>query len=74
MIYLLGKLDMKAVRTAAQQVFAERATHEFPPTVQIAAEWGPEFEVLAKELGYPTTSAAEIEARFHAFVVLLARA
>ena len=74
LIYLLGKLDMKAVRTAAQQVFAERATHEFPPTVQIAAEWGPEFEVLAKELGYSTTSATEIESRFRTFVDLMAKA
>ncbi|MEO8737097.1 MAG: hypothetical protein ABI380_11205, partial [Edaphobacter sp.] len=42
-----------AVRVAADGVFAERATHAFPPTVQIAAKWQPELEVLAKELGYP---------------------
>jgi hypothetical protein len=66
-------LEVKAVRAAAEQVFAERATHDFPPTVQIAAEWQPELEVLAKELGYSTTSGTEIEARFRAFVVLLAR-
>lgn len=52
LIDLLDKLDVKAVRAAAEQVFAERATHDFPPTVQIAAEWQPELEVLAKELGY----------------------
>jgi hypothetical protein len=52
-------------------VFADRATHEFPPTVQIAAEWRPELEVLAEELGYPVTSATEIESRFRAFVALL---
>jgi Nucleotidyl transferase AbiEii toxin, Type IV TA system len=74
LIDLLGKLDVKAVRAAAQQVFSERATHEFPPAVQIAAEWRPELEVLAKELGYPMTSATEIEARFRAFVELLAQA
>ena len=65
---------MKAVRAAAEQVFAERATHDFPPTVQIAAEWQPELEVLAKELGYSTTSATEIETRFRAFVDLVANA
>ena len=73
LIDMLGKLDAKKVRAAAEQVFEERATHAFPPTVQIAAEWQPELEVLAKDLGYPMTSATEIEARFRAFVVLLAR-
>jgi len=74
LIDLLGKLDVKAVRAAALQVFAERATHDFPPSVQIAAEWQPELEVLAKDLGYSTTSATEIESRFRAFVELLANA
>jgi hypothetical protein len=61
LIDMLGKLDAKKVRAAAEQVFEERATHAFPPTVKIAAEWKPELEVLAKELGYSTTSATEIE-------------
>ena len=74
MIDLLGKLDVKAVRAATAQVFTERATHDFPPTGEIPAEWQPELEVLAKELGYSTTSATEIEARFRAFVDLLAKA
>ena len=74
LIELLGKLDLKGVRVAAEGVFGERATHAFPPTVQIAAEWQPELEVLAKELGYPTTSATEIESRFEVFVDLLAKA
>jgi hypothetical protein len=74
LIDLLGKLDVKVVRAAAEQVFAERATHDFPPTVQIEADWQPELEMLAKELGYSTTSAIEIEARFRAFVDLLAKA
>jgi hypothetical protein len=34
LIELLGKLDVKRVRAAAEQVFEERATHAFPPTVQ----------------------------------------
>ena len=74
LIDLLGKLDVKAVPAAAEQVFAERATHDFPPTVRIAVEWQPELEVLAKELGYSTTSATEIESRFRAFVDLLGKA
>jgi hypothetical protein len=57
-------MDAVAVRAAAEHVFAQRATHKFPPAIQIPAEWRPELEALAKELGYPATSAAEIEARF----------
>jgi Nucleotidyl transferase AbiEii toxin, Type IV TA system len=68
LINLLGELDVVAVRAAAEQVFTARATHGFPPTIRIPAEWQPELEILAKELGYPATSAKEIEARFRAFV------
>jgi len=71
LIDLLGKLDVKAVRAAAKQVFAQRATHAFPQLIQIPEEWKPELEVLAKELGYPATSAAEIEVRFRTFVHLV---
>jgi hypothetical protein len=74
LIDLLGKLNVTAVRAAAEQVFTQRATHDFPPAIRIPAEWKPELEVLAKELGYPATSAAEIEARFRAFVDLIANA
>jgi hypothetical protein len=69
----LGKLDVRAVRAAAEQVFAQRARLDLPPLIRIPAKWKPELEVLAKELGYPATSAVEIEARFHAFVDVLAR-
>ena len=72
LINLLGRLDPFAVRAAAEQVFAARATHGFPPTVRIPAEWQSELEVLSKELGYPATAAREIEARFQAFVDLVA--
>jgi hypothetical protein len=68
------KLDVTAVRAAAEQVFAQRATHDFPPVIRIPAEWHPELETLAKELGYPAVSAVEIEARFRTFVDVVARA
>jgi hypothetical protein len=68
LINLLGRLDPVAVRAAAEQVFTARATHGFPPTVRTPPEWQLELEVLSKELGYPATSAREIEARFQAFV------
>ena len=68
LIHSLGKLDIREVRRSAVEVFAHRATHSFPPLVRIPVEWEPELEVLAKDLGYPTISAAEIETRFRAFV------
>jgi hypothetical protein len=68
LIDLLGKLDWLAVHEAAEKIFAARATHSFPPAIHIPAEWRLELESLAKELGYSTTSAAEIESRFRAFV------
>jgi Nucleotidyl transferase AbiEii toxin, Type IV TA system len=74
LIELLGKLDLKAVRVAAESVFAERATHAFPPTVQIAEGWRPELEVMAEDLGYPATTATEIERKFRSLVELLATA
>ncbi len=71
MIDLLGRLNIQTVREAAESVFAERATHPFLPTVAIPVERRLELEALAKELGYPMTSSAEIEARFRAFVARL---
>ena len=68
---MLGQLDVKEIGVAAAQVFAERATHDFPPVIHIDPAWGPELEVMAEDLGYSTTSAAEIEARFRAFVASL---
>jgi predicted nucleotidyltransferase component of viral defense system len=74
LIELLGKVSRTEVRVAAEAVFAHRATHSFPPVVQIPTEWQPELEGLAKDLGYPTSSAAEIETRFRAFVESVANA
>lgn len=71
LIELLGKLDVPAVRDAAKKVFAARATHAFPPAIQIPNEWRLELEALARDLGYPVSSATEIEVRFRDFVVRL---
>jgi hypothetical protein len=64
LIDLLGKMNLMTVRVAAEHVFEQRATHKFPPEIKLPVEWKPELEALAKELGYPATTAAEIEARF----------
>lgn len=47
-IDLLGKLDMWAVRKAAEQVFTQRVSHDFRPPIQIPDDWKPQLEVLAK--------------------------
>jgi hypothetical protein len=63
---MLGKLDRVRPRLAAERIFRERGTHTFPPAFQLPATWRPELEGLARELGYPSTTASEIEAEFHA--------
>lgn len=73
LIDLFGCLDIGSVRAATMQLFAERATHNFLPAVKIPTEWGAELEGLAKGLGSPVTSPAEIEGRFRALVDAIAR-
>lgn len=68
LIDMLGQLDYRGVAQAAQRVFAKRAAHPFPPSVSINAEWKPELEVLARDLGFPHTHADEIENQFRDFI------
>ena len=68
LIDMLDQLDYARVRVAAQRIFTERATHTFPPSASLPAEWRRELENLAHELGYAATSAEEIEAKFAAVV------
>lgn len=63
---MLGQLDHRLTRAAAERVFAERATHPFPPTATLPVQWRRELEALAQELGYRTTKAEEIEVEFAA--------
>jgi len=65
---LLGQLDYRRARDAAERVFAQRATHTFPPSTALPTEWRRELEALAQELGYRTTKAEQIEAEFAAVV------
>jgi hypothetical protein len=73
LIDLLGKLDYPEVRKAVRQLFAERATHAFPPEVTIPPAWHAELHVLAIELGFPISDSTVIEARFRALVQSLAK-
>jgi hypothetical protein len=48
--------------------------HDFPTAIGIPADWKPEFEALAQEIGDPATTVAEIEARFRISVYTVASA
>jgi hypothetical protein len=72
LVDMLGGLDYRRASVAAQQLFAERASHPFPPVFKMPAEWRPEVEALARQLGFAQTSAGEIEERFLALVHRLA--
>ena len=63
---MLGQLDYQRARAAAERLFAERATHAFPPSVALPSEWRRELEALAQELGYRTAKAEEIAKEFAA--------
>lgn len=74
LVDMLGQLDYVRARVAAERIFAERATHAFPPSASLPAEWRRELENLAQELGYPTTNAEGIEAKFAVVVQAIATA
>jgi hypothetical protein len=74
LVDMLGKLDYARTRVAAERIFMERATHAFPPSAALPAEWRRELENMAGELGYATTNAKGIEARFAAVVQVIATA
>ncbi len=65
---MLRQLDYRRTREAAERLFAQRATHAFPPSPTLPAEWRRELETLAQELGYRTTKAEEIETEFAAVI------
>ena len=71
-IDMIGGLDYHRTAAAARRVFAERATHPFPPASSTPAAWRAELEALARQLGYPLTSAVRIEERFAETVQLIA--
>jgi hypothetical protein len=74
LIDTLRELDYAETAEAARIVFSERATHDFPPEAKFPAEWGPELEALAQDLGFPIGTASQIQDRFGEIVVALSRA
>jgi hypothetical protein len=55
------KLNYSAALVAAQRVFHERGTHDFPPEFVVPMLWRPELETLATQLSFPVSSAAELK-------------
>jgi hypothetical protein len=45
---MLGQLDYRRTRAAAERIFTERATHPFPPSAALPVEWRRELETLAQ--------------------------
>ena len=74
LIEMLGCLDYGRATAAARIVFEERATHTFPPTFAMPAEWRPEVESLAVQLGFQQVGAGEVEERFLAVLQRLSQA
>jgi hypothetical protein len=58
---MLAQLDYRRARAATKRIFAERATHTFPPSVALPAEWRMELETLAQELGYRTCGSPKLD-------------
>lgn len=74
LVEMLQGLDYVRAADAAMRVFAARATHSFPPEFVMPAEWQPEIEALAAQLGFAETRAAAIEERFRSVLQRLAEA
>jgi hypothetical protein len=74
LVEMLQGLDYVGAADAAQRVFAARATHMFLTEFNMPAEWRPEIEALAAQLGMAETRAAQIEVRFRAVLQRIAEA
>jgi hypothetical protein len=61
--------DYTGLREACEQVFASRATHAWPPLLELPEHWRETYTKLATDLELPVTDAADAMARVCAFVV-----
>ncbi len=66
--------DLGGVRAACEEVFALRATHEWPPVLEPPAIWKEPFAMLAAEVDLPVHSLADAVREAQAFVAAIARA
>lgn len=64
LVDMMEGLDYARAAAAAEKVFADRATHPFPSDFSMPAEWRPEIESLAGQLGFAETDSQLIEEHF----------
>lgn len=74
LVEMLQGLDYVRAAEAAQSVFEARGTHKFPTEFNMPAEWRPEIEALAAQLGFAETRVAQIEERFRTVLKQIAEA
>jgi Nucleotidyl transferase AbiEii toxin, Type IV TA system len=69
---ILKAFDYDEIRRIARATFAQRATHDWPPSVpDYPASWRSTLERLAGDVGLPYRAAPEIIAAFDGFIVRL---
>lgn len=61
---MLDQLDVNAVQLACTRVFEQRATHAWPPPIEIPPAWKVELGSLAITQGLPLTTSEEIITAF----------
>lgn len=60
--------DYAGLREACASVFRTRATHEWPPVLDVSTHWVEPFAELARDLDLPVRDAHEAIERVRAFV------
>ena len=61
-------VDYRGLRTACEAVFRTRATHDWPPRLEIPEHWSEPFARLARDLELPASDAGAAMVRVRAFV------
>ena len=60
--------DYTGLREACEQVFASRATHAWPPVLELPEHWRTGYTKLATDIGVPVTDAADAMTHARALV------
>ncbi len=60
--------DYPGLRKACEAVFLTRATHEWPPVLEVPMRWVEPFAELARDLDLPVRDADEAIERVRSFV------
>ncbi len=69
LIDMLGQVDYREARLAAERTFAERGTHLWPPDAMVYPQaWLDTLRALAGECGFPVTNPSDIVIQFQRLV------